>query len=310
VHALLRVGGWVGPAFGLGSAESLGADVSRLEFLADRVRVYGPEHAGDVRDALVALAGRVLLPLLGRGGATAERLHLVLDPGVPDIPWESLPHRGGPLAGRVALLRVPCLSVRRPPRAVGARTSFFALGDADLPGVRREEASLGRDARLFTGEAATVEALSDALARPGVVHVAGHGLVAPAAPPLGGIRLADRWYSALDVPKEVEADVVVLASCRTGVEAGTAAQAWGGLPAAVLAAGARRVVWTAADVDDDAVARVTSHFHAKVRRLGAERAFGAALEEAGADPRVAACLLPFRLSGVGTQALRAKPSNG
>ena len=86
------------------------------------------------------------------------------------------------------------------------------------------------------------------------------------------------------------------------------ARAWGGLPAALLAAGARRVIWTATDVDDRAASEWTVRLHGALaqgargdgvaRDAAPELAYGRALAEAGADRRTAACLLPFRISGV------------
>jgi tetratricopeptide (TPR) repeat protein len=298
IRALLRVGRTVLEPADLGPADTLVEALTHLDFLADRVRLFGAESAAPLDEHLLGLSRRLLAPLASADGI--DRLHLVLDPEVPDLPWESLPRGGRPLAASAALLRVPALGVRArrsAPRAAGP-TTFFAAGEADLPGIVEEARRLADRASLVLGERATRAAFAASLTAPGVVHLAGHGLTSAEAPALGGVRLVDGWFSSTDVPERVDAGLVVLGACRSGHEQGVSARAWGGLPAALLAAGARRVLWTATDVDDAAVSALTARLHAALPGAAPEVAFGRALGEASADKRVAACLLPFRMSGV------------
>jgi hypothetical protein len=135
------------------------------------------------------------------------------------------------------------------------------------------------------------------------VHVSGHGVAASEAPPLGGVRVHGGWFTATDLPPRVRADLVVLGSCRIGLDRGAGAHAWGALPIALLASGARRVVWSDEDLDDTTAAQFATRFHAALATgvrasEDVEAAFGTTVESLWTDPRSAAGLVPLRLSGV------------
>jgi CHAT domain-containing protein len=298
VRALARVGRRILRASELGSVSDLADEIEPLRFLADRARLLAPTGGPSLlHEGLTALAARLLSPLADAGPIDA--LRLVLDPEVPDLPWELLPLGGAPLAAAVPFLRVPSLALRRDATRRSAwETTFVALEEADLPGVSAEAARMGSRADVLRGRRATRAALSEALGRPGVVHVAGHGFTAPEAPPLGGIRVEDGWYGAADLPARVRSDVVVLAACRSGIEGGSPASAWGALPAALLSAGARRVLWTTEDVEDGLAAEISAEFHDGLRSRGAESSFGRVVKKGWRDARRLGGMLPFRLSGV------------
>jgi CHAT domain-containing protein len=148
------------------------------------------------------------------------------------------------------------------------------------------------------GAAATRGAVARALATRAVVHVAGHGFEAEEAPGLAGVRVADGWFGIEDLPRRIAARLVVLAACRTGRESTPAALAWGGLPMALLAAGARHVVWTADDVEDDVTADLMERFHARLGASPVPLAYAEAIRACHETRGSPAPLLPFRLSGV------------
>ena len=295
LRGLVRSGSCAPRPVPLGDAQAWEGARRRLAFHEARAR--RSRDAGAALDgALADLATEVLGPL----GAAAwwPRVCLVLDPSVPDLPWEVLPVEGRPLAAVRDLLRVPALGVRgrSGPRAVGA--SAFAIQEPDLPGVEEETLALGPDVEVVAGEAATRARVAQALASKAVVHLAGHGYDAEEAPGLGGVRVADGWFGTADLPPRVAAELVVLAACRTGRETGTAGEAWGGLPAALLARGARRVLWTADEVEDALTVQLMRRFHAERRGRPATAAFGRAIEDVRGARGHAGGLLPFRLSGV------------
>lgn len=287
----------IGRPVGLGAARGLGEALERVDFHAERLRLLGARaDPAPLGAELGALAAR-WLPGLDAGN-WPRRVHVARDPGVPDLPLELLPGPAGPLALCHDLLRVPAPALGAG-RALAARgVCVVALGEADLPALVRELGAVRGPVERIEGAGATRAALQAALRTRAVVHVAGHGLDAPEAPPLGGIRVSDGWFAAADVPARVGARLVVLSACRTGLEQGAAGEAWGGLPAALLAAGARRVLYTTAEVDDDAAARLAVAFHARRAGRTAERAFGGALAEVAGRDGHPGRLLPFRLAGV------------
>lgn len=302
---LVRVGDEVGQGVDLGPV----ADVEGLA-LSLRIRAHrwaflrrSDAAATDpqaTERVLATLAG-VLLPALG-----AERwpqdVSVVADPSLPDLPWELLPFDGVRLGQVFRLLRVPAGASWARPRRSGEGTVVVGVGDVTLPGVGEEVAAIARAAGTATvlhGPLATRAAVADALARAGVVHVAGHGWDAEEAPPFAGVRLHDGWFSAADLPPDgVVADLVVLAACRSGRAAGRAALAWGGMVRSLLTAGARRVVWTIDDVDDAVTARLMTLFHEGRRTRPDTAAFGEAVATVAAEVGHAGAVLSFRSSGV------------
>lgn len=302
---LVRVGGDVGDAVDLGPVEDLEGLTLSLRIRAHRwafLRRTDPAATDPAAtERVLRQLADALLPALGVDAWPTD-VRIAADPTLPDVPWEMLPHDGVRLGATRRLLRVPAgLSWARP-RPVGRGTVVLGVGEANLPGVARELAEVAGaagGARVVQGPEATRDAVAHALATAQVVHLAGHGWDAEQAPPFGGVRVADGWFTASDLPRGgVAADLVVLAACRTGRTAGRAALAWGGLVRALLSAGARRVLWTMDDVDDSATARLMTLFH-EARRSGDDReAFGVAAAQAAAEAGHAGAVLGFRLSGV------------
>ncbi|MGE0192778.1 MAG: CHAT domain-containing protein [Planctomycetota bacterium] len=265
-----------------------------VRFHAERVRQMGSRAARDVLDdELELLANRVLLPMVEALGELPASWGWIADPRASALPLEHLPLEGRPLAACVPMARVPALHAAPRARPRGRGEAAVLLAADDLPGARDEVRALGHAAAV----APTREGLARALARHRVVHVAGHGYTPDDAPALGGLRLADGWFTSADVPSRVGADLVVLAACRSGTGTASSKRPVGGLPRALLAAGARQVLWTAADVDDAASARLMTAFHTARKRLGTAAALGEALILMQDQEGTPARSLPFRLTG-------------
>jgi hypothetical protein len=277
-----------------GAVAELESAAERLSFHARRLRQGGDARA--LEDELEALSSRLLATL---GDTPPAELSLVIDPSLPDVPFEVLPWNGVPLAAVTRLLRVPD-PARSAARGAPARgRAVLVLGEPDLPGAREESTVVRADEAPLTGAAATRTALDAAFGRAAVVHVAGHGFDAPDAPALAGVRLFDGWYGSADLPPRIKARLIVLAACRSGTAAGPAVQAWGGLPQALLASGARTVLWTADDIEDSVSLGLMRRLYAALDRGEDVRAaFGAALAAQAGDAGHVGALLPFRLSGL------------
>ena len=305
VRALVRRGADVGPVVELGTVDDLEGFTDSLRIRAHRwalLRVSDPSSvdAAGFDHVLRDLADRVL-PALG-ARAFPDDVRITSDPSLPDLPWELLPFDGARLGERVRILRVPAPSVAPPSRRIGRGTVVLGVGDPDLRGVEREVrdiAAAAGGAVPLIGRAATREAVLRALSTARVVHLAGHGWDAGEAPPMGGVRVADGWLTAADLPDGgLSAELVLLAACRTGRTSGRAHEAWGGLVPALLSRGVRRVVWTTDDVEDDTTARVMTRFHALRASCDDRRAFGLALARGAVEAGHVGSVLAFRLSGV------------
>ena len=302
VRGYARVGNDVQTQAVLGTTDDVQRDVSRAVFHASRAS-RSPFAAAAFETALAGLSRRVIAPLLP--GLWGPRVHLVLDPRLADVPWELLPLHGAPLATRCELLRIPSVRVRARRRQGGEGMQVIVLGADDPSGLERHIARFGGDVSIRAGRAATRAAVVRALCRCRVVYLAGYGFDAAAAPGVRGVRVADGWFGTGDVPRLVKADLVVLAACRSACATGHVAGAWGGLPAALLAAGARYVLWTAGDVNDEVSADLMQRFQGEQRALDVPAAFGRALGTCREAQAHGGELLAFRLSGVLTRGMAA-----
>jgi hypothetical protein len=305
IQGLVRIGDDVRPGVDLGPVEDLEGLTLSLRIRAHRwafLRRSDPA-ATDPRaiEQVLAQVADALLPALDADHWPRD-VSIAADPALPDVPWEMLPYGGGRLGEAHRLLRVPAGASWARPRPAGKGTIVIGVGDPGLPGVGREIDAIARAAQAATvlsGAAATRAAVAQALGSARVVHIAGHGWDAEQAPPLGGVRVADGWFAAADLPPGgVAADLVVLAACRTGRAAGRAALAWGGLVRALLSAGARRVLWTIDDVDDSATARLMTLFHQARAASDDRAAFGLSAVQAAGEAGHVGAVLAFRLSGV------------
>lgn len=302
VLGLVRHGDVVAPPCALGTVRGWRAWAAGIRLQGKsftHLRGAAPD-AGRMATTLLAAIADQVLPALGVERWSRD-VRITVDPSLPDLPWECLPSRGEPLASAHDVLRTPLGRSSPRARRSGRGAVVLGVGAPELAGVDDEVRAVAArldSSRICLGDAATRAALTSALATASVVHVAGHGWDAAEAPPLSGVRLADGWFCADDIPDVVSADLVVLAACRTGRSSGPAALAWGGLVSRLLSQGARRVVWTDDDVDDEAAARLMADFHATRDGWDDRTAFGRSVVRVGAACGHPGAVLPFRLSGV------------
>ncbi len=111
-----------------------------------------------------------------------------------------------------------------------------------------------------------------------IVHIAGHGLLNTVHPSLSGVvlslydeqgRLQDGFVRAHELRElDLSADLVVLSACRTGLGREIAGEGVLGVTRGLMLAGARRVVVSHWDVDDEATAELMVRFYTAMRRDG------------------------------------------
>lgn len=179
---------------------------------------------------------------------------------------------------------------RPPPTATGVLA--LAPAGASLPGTLAEVRAIGSawqgQAELLTGPAAGKAEVMARAGSAGILHIASYGVLNRRNPLFSYVELAPagRVDGRLEVHEvyglALDARVVVLSACQTGVGSGMLADVppgddWVSLSRAFLVAGARRVVASLWLVEDRATADLMASFH---RELAGGAAAAAALGRA------------------------------
>lgn len=271
------------------SLESLEAALRRLRFYLQTAATDAEERPATlpltgIQAVLERLYDQLLRPLGELGGAT----QLIVIPQGPlhRVPFHAL-HDGHQAAlDRWELLVAPSASLwhtlrQRPERP--RETSAFLLGvpEPGIAQVAQELATLAEtlpEATVFCGESATLEAFRQHAPGKRLLHLATHGLFRTDNPLFSGLRFADGWLLARDLyDLRLDAELVTLSACRTGVSEVAPGEELFGLVRGFLAAGAKALAVSLWPADDTATARLMGLFYAALQGGCAP---GAALRQA------------------------------
>ncbi|MFF4060732.1 CHAT domain-containing protein [Streptomyces sp. NPDC001668] len=189
-----------------------------------------------------------------------------------DLPLHTLPVAGEPLLLRNPVCYSPSTAVlvdlmSREGRAHQARTgprAVFGDSQANLPRSAEEARSV---ARLLAVEEKLSEEVTrarvlEALETCALVHLAGHGRLSTGDGFERGMEMADGVLRASDlVGRRLEAGLVVLSGCETGVNEHRSGDEPVGLPRALFLGGTRSVVVSQWKVADTSAAALLEKFH-------------------------------------------------
>ena len=274
----------------LDAADSLSSRL-RADLRVAATRRLGPlEYA--VWGSLRSTAARLDEALLAPWGLGGRGVVVVACEQVSALPWALLP----------TLREVP-LTLARSLTAFARRSGV----DTDRRGVP-VHVSVGPDIVRGLAEAdavtsawavagavsqagrSTRQGLVAALAAPGVVHVAAHGIHEPESPLFSSLMLHDGPIFAHELqPSGVAADHVVLSACDVGSVAYRPGDESLGMAASMLSLGARSVVAAVSPVPDEVAEDVvTRHHRGLARGLASDEALAAAI--AASEPVAASFL--------------------
>lgn len=171
----------------------------------------------------------------------------------------------------------------RPPSPHTA-SLVMAVADQYAPHIKREADEVGRAlpaAHVLRGDDATADRLRDLGSRARFVHIATHGFFRRDNPMLSAVRLADGYLSLADLyTLSLDADLVTLSGCGTGLSAVVGGDELVGMMRGLLFAGARSVLLTMWQVDDLSTAEFMSSFYALlVKGSSKTEAVSAAMRE-------------------------------
>ena len=213
-----------------------------------------------------------LRPFLSRAAELLKGYgHVLIVPHGPAhaLPWAYLTRDweasgGGPPAVSVvpALAVVDRLSKRPPTGSRGSVVIGNPTGDLAHAKAEAEEVADVLRIKPLIGSAATTKALNTAASKARVLHLACHATFDADNPLDSHIVLADGPWSARDaLSRQLDADLVVLSACETGVSGTLAGEELAGLSQAFLHAGSRGVIVSLWPVSDAAAAELMRVFH-------------------------------------------------
>lgn len=327
LHVLTVVDGRVGVRR-LGTTAEAADLIERLTFAVRRnARPDArPEALAASAALLDAAAARLDALLLGPLTEIGDRPLVVVPTGpLHSLPWSLLPSCAGrPVTVAPSATLWHLARTRLAPASgadgngngdggagVVAGGGVVAVAGPRLPAAGPEAAAVGaiHDGTVLAGAAASVEAVSAALARAGLAHLAAHGHLSADNPLFSGIALADGPLMAYDVERLPRVPhTLVLAACDSGRSVVRTGDELMGLAVAFLARGTSQLVASVLPIPDAATTPVMVAFH---ERLAAGGPPAAALAEAqqavrGDDPRTAAAAAGFVCIGAGAVPVRSR----
>ena len=219
---------------------------------------------------LSALYGALVAPIRGR--LAASRLIIVPHGFLHYLPFHALSDGGRYLCDDFAISYAPSATVYhfcRAKRSAGEGALVLGIPDRLAPHIAGEVEAVAATlpgARVYLG----AEASSARLRRHGpasrVIHVATHGLFRQDNPMFSSLRLGDAPLTLYDLyGLRLGAELVTLSGCGTGLNAVVGGDELLGLLRGLLYAGARSVLASLWDVNDESTAEFMRLFYLRLR---------------------------------------------
>lgn len=147
---------------------------------------------------------------------------------------------------------------------------FIGYADERIPLVNNEIKTLRkifRKSKTFTGENAKISAFTENAGNFDILHLACHGQFRPENPMFSSLHLADGWITVRDIcSQKLNADLVTLSACETGMNKIFAGDEILGLARGFLSAGASSLVLSLWTVSDEVTTRLMKNFYKYLQR--------------------------------------------
>jgi tetratricopeptide (TPR) repeat protein len=142
---------------------------------------------------------------------------------------------------------------------------LVGVADENAPLVAEEIARLNElfpDAHVLLNEAATRDAFVDQSKSSSFVHIATHATFRQDNPMFSSFRLADGWFTAFDLfSMACQTNLVTLSGCQSGMSEVTGADDLLGLMRGFLYAGARSLLLSLWNVNDESTTALMARFY-------------------------------------------------
>ena len=222
-------------------------------------------HLSDLYDSL-------LRPLAG----ALEGRDLVIVPHdfLHYVPFHALKVDGEYLVDRSTVSYSPSASVFKlccaKPRSSKTRSLVMGIPEPRIPHVMgeiRDVAASLPHAELFVGPEATEERLKTVGGQSSILHIASHGVFRNDNPMFSSIQLGTSWLNLFDIYNiELDADLVTLSGCGTGMNRIVDGDELVGLVRGFLYAGARSLLASLWNVYDRSTADLMRSFYVHLNK--------------------------------------------
>ncbi len=237
---------------------------------------------------LQSLYQELIAPLAEHfGGVNGGTEHLIFVPhgALHYVPFHSLYDGERYLIDRHTISYAPSASIlalcQRATATYEGAPLLMGVADAQAPLIADEIESLRAllpEATVFTGNAASEDALRRTGPNSRIVHIATHGYFRQDNPMFSSIRLAGSYLSLYDLYQlKLPCELAVLSGCATGVSVVAAGDELMGMVRGLLQAGAQSLVLSLWDVHDKSTAEFMAAFY---RRLQSDSPKPQALRDA------------------------------
>jgi len=263
----------------LGSESQIVTEIERCRFQIDTLR-YGSTR---VRDHLPALTQRTQKHLR----SLYDRLLRMIEPEIGErqlvvvphgalhyLPFQALHDGESYLIERREVSFAPSAVVLQQcldqPKHDFRNALLLGVSDEEIPAVHDELRALDQvfhEAKRFSDEAATTEALRKNSTDVDVLHLACHAQFRSDNPLFSSLRLSDGWFTARDAyGLKLNCGLVTLSACETGMNTVAPGEELMGLARGFLSAGSPTVLMSLWTIDDQATADLMVAFYEELTR--------------------------------------------
>ena len=252
----------------------LGFQLEKFRLGPDYVEKFGSFLEEGTRTLLAQLHEELVAPLLE--GLEAEHLVVVPHDLLHHLPFHAFYDGDRYLVDRFVVSYAPSATVlrlcslRRPQSA--EHSLVLGVPDERAPMITDEVRMVAQrlpDARLLVGDEATPEALARWGTDCRILHLATHGLYRKDNPMFSAIQMGGSRLSLMDLYGiQLSAELAVLSGCGTGMASVRGADELVGLTRGLLHAGARAVLATLWDVNDESTAQFMDAFYRELLASG------------------------------------------
>jgi CHAT domain-containing protein len=245
---------------------------SKFSLGTDYLREFQDSLSEAARSHLQALYTELLAPIRSR--LKNERLVVVPHELLHYVPFHALFDGERYMIDSFTVSYAPSASIyvqcsRKKVNRTGP-SLILGVPDRHTPSIYQELQAVAEvvpQAKLLLGSNASKSALTENGPRSRLIHIAAHGFFRQDNPMFSGLRLGDSFLTLYDLYHlKLPAELVTLSGCSTGLNVIAAGDELIGLARGLLSAGARRLLLTLWDVNDDSTAEFMKAFYSRLVR--------------------------------------------